>query len=283
MHEWPILIFTLSVQASVGLCVILICLYLTKCITDTSGNTTIETLRNPLSLAFILAAIGLAAAFWHLGYPFNAPNAIRHFATSWLSREIILSSVYIGLLGCIILALYFKKYTHFILPALLLAGLIGIVNIYCMAHIYRATSILTWKSINTHILFFGSCLNIGGILALCWLQNSLSTNKRLYNFSKALLVVMAIYAFICLLYLPAYITFLQTHPYNEIVTFPIDSVKNYFEHINLQYYHFILLTLGLVIAFFAIFKKRFHYLYLSFIIIMASEIIARYAFYYIHA
>lgn len=283
MHEWPVLIFTLSIQASIGLSALLIALYLTNRLVNINGLVTLDILFKPLVLAVVLAALGLMASFGHLGYPLNAPNAIRHISTSWLSREIVLSSFYIGLLGLTVLALYFNKYTQYIRPILILGAIVGLINIYCMAHIYRATSIVTWKSINTNILFFGTCLNIGGILILCWFQSSLASNKRLYNFAKVLTTIMVLYSFFQLLFLPAYITYIQSHPYNEMVTFPIDSVSVYLDNIQLQYYRFIALGLGLAITVWSVFKCQTQYLYVACGFLIFSEIIGRYALYNIYA
>lgn len=41
---------------------------------------------------------------------------------------------------------------------------IGLFDIFCMASIYRYTSILTWNDINTYLMFYGTTLTLGAVL-----------------------------------------------------------------------------------------------------------------------
>ncbi|WP_061709965.1 dimethyl sulfoxide reductase anchor subunit family protein [Pseudenterobacter timonensis] len=167
MHELPLLIFTLFVQGSVG-------------ITLWTGLGRINAMGTPdprrhllpaAAGAFILASLGLLASALHMGYPLNAFNALRHVASSWLSREIVFASLYLAALGLAILLLFAKKPGWKAL--LVLAGAIGLVDVFCMAQIYMHASVVTWQHANTLVLFFGS---VGIIGSACVMAGSQSRN-----------------------------------------------------------------------------------------------------------
>lgn len=83
MHELPLLIFTLCLQGSVGvtLWLALGCQYAVE------GRVPARVALPAMAGAFVLACVGLLTSALHMGYPLNALNALRHVASSWLSRE----------------------------------------------------------------------------------------------------------------------------------------------------------------------------------------------------
>ncbi|WP_337235960.1 DmsC/YnfH family molybdoenzyme membrane anchor subunit, partial [Vibrio cholerae] len=90
------------------------------------------------------------ASITHLGVPLNAPNAIRNVFSAWLSREVVVTAIFVGCLGLTFLWLWrTRKLSMLLLSASIL---IGLFNIYCMASIYRHTSILTWMDPNTYVM-----------------------------------------------------------------------------------------------------------------------------------
>lgn len=95
MHELPLLIFTLCLQGSVGVTVWLALgrQYAVE------GRVPARGALPAMAGAFVLACVGLLASALHMGYPLNALNALRHVASSWLSREIVFASLYLAALG----------------------------------------------------------------------------------------------------------------------------------------------------------------------------------------
>lgn len=91
MHELPLLIFTLCLQGSVGVTVWLALgrQYAVE------GRVPARGALPAMAGAFVLACVGLLASALHMGYPLNALNALRHVASSWLSREIVFASLYL--------------------------------------------------------------------------------------------------------------------------------------------------------------------------------------------
>ena len=105
----------------------------------------------------------------HMGYPLNALNALRHVSSSWLSREIVFASLFLAAVGLAILLLLAKKPGW--KPLLAVAGLVGLVDVFCMAQIYMHASVVTWQHINTLVLFLGSVGIIGSALMAVRGQN----------------------------------------------------------------------------------------------------------------
>jgi len=94
MHEWALLIFTICLQAAIGGVVMLALFY--KKISALGEEKTYQIFKLPLIVFASLSVIGLAASFAHLGTPLNALNTIRNFGSSWMSREIVFTGLFIA-------------------------------------------------------------------------------------------------------------------------------------------------------------------------------------------
>lgn len=161
MHEWPLLIFTICMQAAIGGTIMLALFY--KKVSEIGEEQTFLVIKFPLLVIVGLSVVGLGASFAHLGAPENALNAIRHLGSSWLSREILATSIFIGAI-CVTTALGFvqKKVNPWLL---LVSSLIGIVDIFFMGAMYANSLVSGWNSINTYTSFFGTALVLGPVLA----------------------------------------------------------------------------------------------------------------------
>lgn len=161
MNEWPLLIFTVFLQAAIGGMFMLWIFY--RVISKNGEEQTFRIMRVPLIVIVGLSVVGLIASFFHLGTPSNAFNTIRNLGSSWQSREILFTGLFIGA-ACITagLALVQKKVNQWLL---LVSSLIGAINIYCMGTLYANTLVSGWNSINTYTSFFGTALVLGPVLA----------------------------------------------------------------------------------------------------------------------
>ncbi|EDS0696653.1 dimethyl sulfoxide reductase anchor subunit [Salmonella enterica subsp. enterica serovar Kentucky] len=123
MHELPLLIFTLCLQGSVGVTVWLALgrQYAVE------GRVPARGALPAMAGAFVLACVGLLASALHMGYPLNALNALRHVASSWLSREIVFASLYLAALGLGVVLLFFRKPGW--QPLLALAAAFGLADV----------------------------------------------------------------------------------------------------------------------------------------------------------
>lgn len=182
MHEWALLLFTICMQAAIGGTIVLTVFY--KKISSLETEQAFKVMKLPLLVIAVLTLVGLGASFGHLGSPTNAFNTLRNFGTSWMSREIVFTGLFIaGVFVTLGLALL-KKKVNFI--ALLITSLIGLFDIYSMASIYTHSLVSGWDSINTFTSFFGSALVIGPVLGASLIVPMLRDEKY-DNLGKTLL------------------------------------------------------------------------------------------------
>jgi anaerobic dimethyl sulfoxide reductase subunit C len=160
MHEWALLIMTVFVPTAVGGFLFLWFNHnkLTK-----AGQDSYKVMKLPLLILAGLTLIGLFASFFHLGKPTHAMYAIMGFGRSWMSNEIVFTGAFIGL-ACLTAGLaILQKKTNPIL--MLVTGMVGLIDVYCMASIYTVTRVNGWDNVNTYLIFFGTVFTLGPILA----------------------------------------------------------------------------------------------------------------------
>lgn len=162
MHEWALLIFTVCMQAAIGGTLMLVLFY--KKITSLGTEQAFKIMKLPLVVIAALALVGLGASFGHLGTPTNAFNTVRHLGSSWMSREILFTGLFITAVFVTLGLTLLRKKVNFVL--LLTISLIGIVDVYCMGAVYSNSLVSGWDSINTFTSFFGTALVLGPIVAL---------------------------------------------------------------------------------------------------------------------
>ncbi len=197
MHELPLLIFTLCLQGSVG---VTLWLALGRQYA-VEGRVPARGALPAMVGAFVLACVGLLASALHMGYPLNALNALRHVASSWLSREIVFASLYLAALGLGVVLLFFRKPGW--QPLLALAAAFGLVDVFCMAQVYIHASVATWQHSNTLALFFGTSGIIGSVvIALAYLRNAGAA-------MRCAVVVVALMVLIRLIMQPLWLAVLQ--------------------------------------------------------------------------
>ena len=161
MREASLVAFTLLTQAAAGTCGVLLALELRAERAGTSSA--LDTVALPLLAAALLAALlGLGASFLHLGSPRNAWRALRNVRTSWLSREVLLASLFTGALAAAVL-LRLREGTPCFAAGFAegFAGVVGVGLVMTMAGAYRLRTISAWDRASTPLAFFGSTLVLG--------------------------------------------------------------------------------------------------------------------------
>lgn len=182
MQEWALLIFTVCMQAAIGATFVLTLFY--KKISSLESEQAFKAMKLPLVVIAVLTLVGLGASFGHLGTPTNAFNTLRNFGTSWMSREIVFTGLFIAGVFVTVGLAFLKKKVNF--AALLITSLIGLIDIYCMASIYTHSLVSGWDSINTFTSFFGTALVIGPVLGASLIVPMLRDEKY-GNLGKTLL------------------------------------------------------------------------------------------------
>lgn len=270
MHEWPLIIFTLLVQASVGLTLFIGCSALGR-------HPDFRALRKALIVACVCGGVGLLASVAHLGYPLNAFNSLRHYASSWLSREIIFAALFLGLLGLTtLLALMTRRVVAWLA---MLAGLVGLADVYCMSNIYINSAVVTWMHVNTLFMFYGSVLILGAVLAM----NLIAPRGRAregWNLPgwAAIAVIIAVAA--RLIVQPLYMGFLQQHV-GDNVTFPLSALAAFDALASVRMTSWIIMALGAGLFAHAMRKERIArgYVVTGSLLLVVAEVLARFTFF----
>lgn len=148
-------LFTLLAQSSAGL--VLIARW-----ADRSGMVKVNHERYGLLIpvvSLILIMVGLACSFLHIGYPANAINAINNLSASWMSREILVTMIYITvLLLWVITSLRWPagrvgKYawsTSILLAIILVFVMIKVYSLPAMKYLHQPSTAVAF--INTTLL-----------------------------------------------------------------------------------------------------------------------------------
>lgn len=297
MNEWPLLVFTLLMQASIGLATVtIVC---NRRIKDQLPQTQyIAIFKTAVIVMVLLAAIGLLASMLHLGQPLKAPNAILNIFNSWLSREILFTGAYLGVL-CLSF-IYILKIKKVSLPLLCIAAVLGLIDVYMMASIYTHTSVTAWMHMNTYIIFYGCTLTSGAALyALILIFNS-------PNFTSAgickkilgcLFMIMGLGLAIRLLAYPFYTAYItQAEQTQSVLTFPLNSIAAYHQTFTLRLTGWGLALGSILLGGWGVFtfkkdnlkaqaqfsNNTLKLFAVPCLVILIAECILRYAFYSIH-
>lgn len=274
MHEWPLLIFTLLLQGAVGLTLLLI---VSACPGNTQGLTAAQsttTMRVPLFVICVLAGLGLLASIFHLGYPLHAFNALRHIASSWLSREIVFASLFLAASGLCFLAAWCRRsWWKALLP---LALLLGLIDVFCMSKIYMQTSVVTWAHANTLVMFYGSVGIIGAVASsglLPW------RNTTLPRWSVGVIAAVVLVRLVAQI---PYMAWLADAGLNDAQTFPHQPLVSFRALETLRLWGWGLSVIGALAFAMGTLRRRSVWLCVGGVLLLAAEILLRYAFFSIH-
>lgn len=164
LGELPMILFTVISQMCVGAFVVLGAV-------QTIGSTrysakVIDRLADPALFAIGPAMVlGLLASMFHMHDVLNMFNVIRHWQSSWLSREIIFGVGFAGL-GFLFFVMQVLKIGS---PRLrqglaVVTALFGIGLVVCQVQIYYSLVMVpAWNSWATWVQFFGTALLLGSL------------------------------------------------------------------------------------------------------------------------
>ena len=165
VREWALPIYTILIQMSVGMLLVLWTLRLFG--RKKFGEAAVDrVVRDPLLIINITIIFGMIGAHFHLSKPFLSFLAVSNFRTSWLSREILFTLAFFLCTA----ALWFFQWVrtgHWGLKTALgwLAIFFGSVTVYCMGRIYLLPTQAAWNMPETILAFYGSMLLLG-VMAL---------------------------------------------------------------------------------------------------------------------
>lgn len=198
LREWPLVIFTLTVQLAVGLHIALLAARgllragepvvqgseapdpddgSSPPLKDTRPSASQAGAadpwgRRPSLLVGMLMAVALAVSLLHLGTPLNAVHTLANLDHSWLSREIMLALLFLGLWG---LGFWVGKrpgVASWKLRALAWAtALVGITLIWVMARIYMVPARPLWDHWLTAASFALTALLLGAAALAAYVEH----------------------------------------------------------------------------------------------------------------
>lgn len=148
---WSVMLLTTLIGAGQGL-------FLVVFVLDITSNAPREFVLRGCAISLLLLALGLVASFFHLGRPERAWRAATQWRTSWLSREVIVLPVFMGMVF-----LYAASGSR---VAGAIAAILCLALFVCTAMIYVCLKFLQeWHSPFTLLNFF--LLGVASGLTLC--------------------------------------------------------------------------------------------------------------------
>jgi anaerobic dimethyl sulfoxide reductase subunit C (anchor subunit) len=168
LREWPLVLFTLTVQLAVGL---FLALLATKSLLRAGHLAERPTGEGPFLLVGVLMAAALAVSLLHLGAPMSAVFSLSNLEESWLSREILVALVFLGLWGLGYSVGRRPGTAPWMARALAWAtALVGIALIWVMAKIYMVPARPLWDHWLTAASFLLTTLLLGTVAGAAYLE-----------------------------------------------------------------------------------------------------------------
>lgn len=160
-REWALIIFTILAQLSVGMLFVL--LLVRAYISGKSGAEKAATLTDlPLYGVAGLMALALVASLFHLGKLVHVIGAVPNLATSWMSREVVSSVLFMVVLVVFAFLSWRKIGSEGLRLTLAWLGVIvGVVLLICMSMTYMLPAQPAWNTLATPINFFVTALLLG--------------------------------------------------------------------------------------------------------------------------
>lgn len=295
-HEWALIAFTILTQMSVGSLVVLEIVHFFA--VKKAGMEEADRLSDRAVLAIVVVmGLALVASLFHLGNPLNAPRAVTHLATSWLSREILTGVIFAGLI-VIFAFIQWRKIGSMLLRNVFawITAIVGLVLVFFESKIYMIPAEPAWNTLATPISFYATTFLLGCLaMGVAYVANYAYVKKKTPDCADTqcelmrgalggIAVAAIIFVGVELLVLPVYLAFLATGSPAAISTVKLFSGP-----------FSMVLVLRLILAFvgaaiFGVFlyqnskkvgqEKIMGYLaYSAFILVLVAEILGRYLFY----
>jgi formate dehydrogenase iron-sulfur subunit len=169
--HWPLVVMTVLTQTSVA----------------ALGTLLVESLLHPAQRprfaaigTLLVTMIALSASTFHLGRPAFAWRALSMWRRSWLSREVLLFSMFAGAGQFYAAALWFNIPAKTVLGAG--ATIIGLCAIFASARLYTVAARPAWNSGFTFAEFYLSAFFSGPLFAALFLPEA---RRQLHLFAVA--------------------------------------------------------------------------------------------------
>lgn len=169
LREWALPVYTILMQLAVGA---LLMLWIIRFAAGKrfSPEDMDRIIRNPLLVISLTVVVAMIASHFHLSKPFHSYLAVRNFRTSWLSREIVFTLLFLLTLSATWYVSRYRTHHRRLIGSLgWTAVLLGSVVVYCMARIYLLPTQAAWNSTTVLFSFFTTALLLGSLTIACLL------------------------------------------------------------------------------------------------------------------
>jgi formate dehydrogenase iron-sulfur subunit len=147
--HWPLIVMTVLTQLSVGTFTAIWLMQL--------AGASMH--RAPVLMALGAALLALSASTFHLGRPIHAARALKMWRRSWLSREVLLFTIFAGAATTFALSSLFAN-SLAMLPGAATV-LLGVAGVAASARLYLVPGRPAWNSALTVFEFFSTVASLG--------------------------------------------------------------------------------------------------------------------------
>jgi anaerobic dimethyl sulfoxide reductase subunit C (anchor subunit) len=163
LREWALPVYTILMQLAIGAFTALwiIRQFSAK---HLSKEELDRLVRHPLSIIFLTVIAGMIGSHFHLSRPYLSFFAILNLRSSWLSREVLFTVLFMLTIG----SLWLLQVTHRVkekqVSALGWVGvLFGFVAVFCMSRIYLIPTQIVWNTPITIYTFYSTAVLLGAL------------------------------------------------------------------------------------------------------------------------
>lgn len=139
-----------------------------------------------------LSIVGVLASLAHLGQPLHALNSLLNLGSSWLSREVLFSGLFMGIAVLYALVQWYKSDALALSAGLRWIGSgVGLIAVFSMGKLYTTSSVPVWQGINTFVDFYATTIAVGALLFLVLsLKELQGVDKKVYGFAVLAAVIL---------------------------------------------------------------------------------------------
>ncbi|MHB1023874.1 MAG: DmsC/YnfH family molybdoenzyme membrane anchor subunit [Acidobacteriaceae bacterium] len=186
--HWPLVMMTVLTQMSVGALGVLFFLQFRIGSHD---------LRVTAVLSVFIAAIALAASTLHLGRPIHAYRALSMWRRSWLSREVLLFSIFSAMAFFYAGSLWLDSNFSFILGACTLFS--GLGGVYASARLYMVPARPAWNSKHTMLEFYFTGILLGSLFVVSASYGNTGLLSKIVAFAVASIFLQQVFKLLWLM------------------------------------------------------------------------------------
>jgi len=163
LREWALPVYTIMMQMAVGGMLILWVIYAQAARRGQAALAT-RISQDAVIVIFVTAAAAVVGSHFHLSRPLLSYLAFNNLGTSWLSREVLFTVLFVLLVGLLwLLQRYAVGSPKLRLATGWAAVLMGLATVYSMSQVYLLPPQVAWNSLTTPVAFFAATILLGGL------------------------------------------------------------------------------------------------------------------------